>query len=451
MRYFLLSFLVIITACLPVQAQDKFLDIKNVTSENGITAWLVEDHDLPIISIKFAFKGAGAIQNIEEKQGVARLLSNTMDEGAGDISSQEFQKILSDNSITLNFNSGRDNFDGQLKTLSRHKEKAFELLNLALTQPRFDAEPLERMRQSNISRLRSAMGNPDWISARIFNDKAFEGHPYALNSGGTLTTLERITADDLRAHLKNYLTQDRLHIGVMGDITAAELKDVLDRIFSDLPKSGIGGKQEPLELQNKGKVFVYNQDIPQTIISMAMPSIDRIDPDYYAAQVMNYIFGGAGFGSRLMEEAREKRGLTYGIYSSLSHQDAIHLLNISTSTKNISVSEMNNIISEQINQITGTPVQDTELADAKSYLTGSLPLALSSTDKIANILLSLQLNDRKIDYLDNYATNINAVTAQDITTVAKRILKPESAITVMVGQPEIIENIIEVKDLNNVE
>ncbi len=451
MKYLILSFFILTTACLPVQAQDKFLDIQEVKSENGITAWLVEDHALPIISIKFAFQNAGSIQDGVEKQGRAKLLSNTLDEGAGDLTSQDFQKALSDHSITLSFGAGRDNFSGQLKTLSRHKEKAFELLKLSLTQPRFNEKPLERMRRANISRILSSMGNPDWIAARLFNDKAFEGHNYSLNSGGTLSTLENITADDLRTHLKNYLTQDRLHIGVMGDITNEELQDVLDDIFGGLPKTGKPTDVEGIELQNVGKTFVYDQDIPQTILSISMPSLDHKDPQFFDLRVMNYIFGGGGFGSRLMEEAREKRGLTYGIYSGLSNQNFIDLFNIDTSTKNESAGEMIDIINAEMQRLIHVGVTDQELEDAQSYLTGSLPLALTSTDKIANILLSLQLNERDITYLDSYADQINAVTKKDIQNVAKRILTPEKMLTIMVGQLQNIENIIKIEKLNNVE
>jgi zinc protease len=440
-----------LVSCLPVQAEERFLDIQEVASKNGIKAWLVEDKSLPIIALKFSFKGAGSIRDGQNKQGLARLLSNTMDEGAGDIKSHEFQKILSDNSITLGFGAGRDNFGGQLKTLSRNKETAFNLLKLALTQPRFDEAPLTRMRQSNLSRIRSSMGNPDWIAARIFNDKAFDNHPYALNSGGTLTTLKNITSNDLRAHVKDWLTQDRLHIGVMGDISKNELAKILDQIFGDLPKQGRTDKIATLALQNTGKTFIYDQDIPQTILSMTLPSITPQNPDYYALQVMNYIFGAGGFGSRLMEEAREKRGLTYGIYSSTSHQDYIDLFTISTSTKNKSVQEIIDIIDEEILRIQSKEVSTEELVDSKSYLTGSMPLSLSSSSKIANILLSLQLNNRPIDYLDNYNKKINVVTIKDVQKIAQRLLNTKNMMRVMVGKPENIKAYEKIEGLPNVE
>lgn len=451
MKNFISLLLVLFFISTHAFASGKVLDIQEVTSTNGIKAWLVEDPSLPIIALKFSFKGAGSIQNNKDKQGLARLLSNTMDEGAGDLTSQEFQKQLSDHSITLYFNSGRDNFGGQLKTLSRYKDKAFELLKLALNDPRFDDEPVERMRQSNISRIHSSMGDPNWINARIFNDTAFYGHPYTLNSGGTLTTLKNITSQDLKAHKNNWLTKDRLVIGVTGNITKSELAGVLDNVFGGLPATGKKNTVEKFELKNTGKNFIYNKDIPQTIISAALPSFDKNDADYPTLQVMNYIYGGGGFGSRLMEQAREKRGLTYGVYSSLMMPNYISSINISTSTKNESVVEIIDIIKAEMNTLRNKEVSKEALQNAQSYMTGSMPLSLTSTDKVASILLSLQLNERPINYLDNYSERINNVTTSDIQKVAKRVLNPENLLTVMVGKPEGLENTTSVESLPNVE
>ncbi|HPF79204.1 MAG TPA: pitrilysin family protein, partial [Alphaproteobacteria bacterium] len=432
-------------------AKDRILDIQEVTSPKGIKAWLVEDKDLPIISLQFSFKGAGAVNNSPEKQGLSRLLSNTMDEGAGDLTSQEFQKVMSDNSISLSFGSGRDDFGGRVETLSRNKEKAFELLTLALTKPRFDEEPLQRMKLANITRIRSSMGDPDWIEARLFNDLAYEGHPYALNSGGTISTLESITAEDLRQFKKDFLTKDRLVVSAAGDISPKELAKVLDQIFGDLPATGKQNAIKDIALQNTGKTFLYKKDIPQTLISVALPSFDRQDPDYYALMVMNHIYGASGFGSRLMEEAREKRGLTYGIYSGMAVQDYISTFSVSTSTKNATAKEILQIIKDEMAVMKKEPVSEQELIDAKAYIIGSMPLSLTSTSSIADIALDLQLKGRSITYLDDFPEKIQAVTAEDIKRVSARILNPETMLTVMVGSPEGIKNAVIKSTLNNVE
>jgi zinc protease len=436
----------------PAFAQDApFLNIQEVRSKGGITAWLVEDHSLPLISLQFSFQDAGTIHDPDALQGRTQLLSNTMDEGAGDKDSQNFQKTLSDNSITLRFSSSRDNFGGNVKTLTRTKDLAFNLLKLALTQPRFDAAPVKRMRLANITRIQSSISNPQWMAARIMNDVAYKDHPYALNSGGTLDTLKNITPSDLRKIAKSRLGKDRLFVSVTGDITAEELTAELDKIFGSLPSDTPLPEVEKTTIQNQGTLALYKQDIPQTIIQIMMPAFGREDPDYYALQVMNYIFGGAGFGSKLMEEAREKRGLTYGIYSSTNDMRYADSITISTSTKNETAAEIMDVIRQQMTVMKTSAVDEKTLQDAKSYLTGSMPLSLTSTDSIAGMALSMQIKDLPIDYLDHYADNINAVTATDVQRVAARLLKPDAMTIVMVGNPENIEPTTLVETLPNVE
>ena len=308
MKLFFFAFCFLISSIPAYAADERFLDVQVVESPGGITAWLVEDHSLPVIALKFSFLDAGAANDPASKQGLTQLLSNTMDEGAGELDSQSFQKELNDNSITLTFSSSRDGFGGNLKTLSRTKDKAFNLLKLSLTQPRFDAEPVERMKQANLTRIRSSLSNPDWIAARIVNDVVYSGHPYALNSGGTLSSMAALTADDLRGVVQSRLGKDRLHISVAGDIGPGELTTMLDDVFGGLPATSRVKDIPESSIQNLGTVAVHPKDIPQSIIEIQMPGFGRDDPDYYALQVMNYIFGGGGFGSRLMEEVRENAG-----------------------------------------------------------------------------------------------------------------------------------------------
>ena len=448
-----LFFLAFIMLCSPVAAAEngdrKFLNIQEVTSASGITAWLVEDHSVPVIAVQFSFRDAGAKNDPLSKQGLARLASNTMDEGAGEIKSQDFQKTLQNRSITLRFNVSRDHFGGALKTLTRHKDEAFDLLKLALTAPRFDAEPVNRMRLANQSRIKSSLSNPKWMAARIQNDRIFENHPYALNSGGTLSSLEKVTSENLRAFHKT-LGKNQLVIGVAGDITPDELKMLLDDVFGSLPV--VETKETKIfPLQNTGKTYLYKQDIPQTIIEMSQKGISRTDEDYYTAQVMNFILGASGFGSRLMEEIREKRGLTYGIYSYFRDYRETDVLHVSTSTANDNTKELISLIHTEWDKMKETPVSAKELQDAKSYLIGSLPLSLTSTDSIASILLSLQMDGLPIDYLDQRQKKLEQVSAQDIQMVAKRLLDKDHFTTILVGNPQYIDAVEHVYELPNVE
>ena len=430
--------------------QEKFLDIKLVKSESGVEAWLVEDHSLPIISMDIGFIGAGSINESLEKQGLARLASNTMDEGAGEYDSKSFQKLLSDKSISFRFSSGRDNFQASLKTLTKNKDLAFELLDVALNQPRFDEEPVERRKQANLSRIRSSIANPDWIASRILNDRIYGNDPYAQNSGGTLTTLQALTTEDLKSFVENQISRRGLKISVVGDITASELKERMDKIFGDM-NAGLPKSPLPMVELDLGTNYIHEMDIPQSVITIVGEGIDRFDPDYQAAKVMNFILGGGGFGSRLMEEAREKRGLTYGIYSSLSNLDRANLFTVSTSTKNASVQEMLDIIKSEIQKMQEEGVTEAELANAKSYLIGSLPLSLTSTDKISGLMLSLQLSGREQDYLEVREKEIEALTSEDIQRAARRILSGNFS-TFIVGNPSHLKNeYIHVVDIPNAE
>lgn len=432
-------------------ARDKVLDIKDVTSDGGVRAWLVEDHSIPVISLQFAFKDAGAIQDPQGKQGLARVLSNTLDEGAGDLPSEAFQKELRDLSIDLSFASSRDSFSGTLKTLSQNKDRAFALMHLALSSPRFDADAVERMIAANQSRIRGSVSDPDWIAARILNDVAYQGHPYALNSGGTLSSLAGITPDDLRGFAKTHLTKDRLRVAVAGDITEAELKTVLDTLFGGLPAAAPKQTPAALALQNKGKTYLYDLDIPQTVIEIVQGGLSPHDPQYHHAVIMDFILGSSGFGSRMMEEIREKRGLTYGIYSSLLHMDHFDGYTVSTSTQNKNVGEMLKLIGEEFGKMRSYPVTQEELDNAKAYLIGSFPLSLISTDRISGLLLSLQMDDLGLDYLDKREAAIQSATTEDIFKIAQKMLAPENFVTVLVGHPEGMDAAQKVETLPNVE
>ena len=427
------------------------LDIREVKSPGGITAWLVEDHTLPIISIEFSFKEAGSARESKERQGLARLVSNTLDEGAGDYDSQTFQKALTDHSISLSFGVGRDDFSGSLKTLTRHKDKALELMSLALTKPRFEQDAIDRMKAANIARIKSSMSEPDWIAARLQNDLSYVDHPYALNSGGTLTSLNAITRDDLQNFVKTNLTRDRLHIGVAGDISADELGQVLDQLFSGLPATATTSAIKDTTIQNLGKTYLYQQDIPQSFLSLVGDGLDYRDPDYYPALIMNFVLGGSGFGSRLTEEVREKRGLTYGINSYLFDMDHASGFSIGLSTENKNAGEALKIIHQEMSRMRDEGITAEELKGAQDYMVGSLPMSFSSTAAIASTTRWLQEADYPMNHYDRYPELIRAVTLADIQRVSKRLLHPEKMLTILVGQPVGIKATETVTKLPNVE
>ncbi len=427
------------------------LPIQTVTSAGKITAWLVEDHTVPVVSLTFSFRGAGSVNDPESKQGLSRMLSNTLDEGAGPLDSKAFQAALNDQSISLSFFASRDDFGGKLKTLSQNREEAFYLLRLALTKPRLEKEAIERMRDANLSRIKGDMTDPNWMAARLVNDVVFQDHPYALNSGGTLTTLNNITATDLREKATTQLTRDRLIVGVAGDITPEQLKLALDKIFGELPEKAVSPKIAEVKFPPQGSTVLYTKDIPQTVLEVVLPGIRMTDPDYFAATVMNHIFGGGGFGSRLTDVVREKNGLTYGISSDLSEMDYASLFTISSSTRNETAQTLLDLTKNEVERIKKELVTDQELEDAKAYIIGSVPLGLTSTSQISETLLTLQRHNLPVDFLDRREQAVRAVSKADVGRVAERLLIPEKSTTILVGQPKLSGKHRVVDHLSNVE
>ena len=421
---------------MPVRSIEGVLDIYELQSLKGLKFWFVPDESVSTLSIHFAFRGAGSVNDPEDKQGLAQLVSNTMDEGAGALDSQSFQTELKNNSVRLSFRADRDAYKGSLYTLSENKDKAFELLKLALTQPRFDEKPLSRMRSANIARLRDNLSNPQWRALRLAYDTAFENHPYAKNSGGTISGLRAVTPDDLKVFAKNYIAQDNLVIGIAGDITIQDAQNAVDLIFGDLPKNAHLKQIDRVELKNKTVSVQHTMDIPQTYIQLWHPGIKRQSDLYPVASILNNVFGQSGFGSRLMTSAREERGLTYGIYSSLQHFDQSDILSISTATQNEKAGEMMNVIINEIQNLQKTGISQEELEASKSYMIGSLPLDFTSNPRVSSMLVQLQLEELDIDYLDQYLKAIENVTLQDVNALAKDFITIDQFVGVTVGQPQ---------------
>ncbi len=419
-------------------ATDKILDVQKVVSDGGIEAWLVEDHSVPVVSISFSFKG-GMHFDPPGKTGLARMASILLDEGAGEYDSQQFQKMLADKAIGLSFSPGRDSFAGSLQTITANRDTAFELLKLALTEPRFDEEPVERMRRSNLASIQQSLGKPGWLSARSFNGLYFEGHSYAEPGHGTPATIMAITPEDLHGFVKKQFARDSLQSAAAGDITPEDLARALDAVFGDLPERGAAFDSVRAEPQHPGQTILMKLPTPQTFISAGHPGIMRDDPDWHAAAVMLHILGGGGFTSRLMQEIREERGLTYSVSASMNEMDYASVIQAGMSVSNDKAKEALDLLRAEWNRMAETGVTEKELDDAKAFLTGSLLLYLTSTGDISGTLNGIQRYNLGIDYINKRNALIRAVTGEDIRRVAKKLLHSDRFMTILVGDPEGIE------------
>lgn len=429
-----LPFLLLALLVLPF-APAHAIEIKRVVSPGGIEAWLVEDMKIPVIAIDWSFEGAGIVPP-KGKEGLANLAASTMDEGAGDLDSQAFQAKLADIGARLRFSDGRENFSGSLVTLRDQRAEALGLAKLALNQPRFDADAVERIRAAIIAELRRDAGDPNTIARQALNATLFPGHPYAVDSRGTPESVAAITPDDLRTFAKTQLGRDRLLVAVAGAISAEELGAALDDLFGGLPAKTTVPPMPDAKMTGLGTTKVVDLPSAQTIVLMTGPGIPRSDPDWYAARIATRIVGGGGFSSRLMTEVREKRGLTYGFYAGLIPLDKAPMVYASGSTANANAGALLKVVRDVWREVGEKGVTAEELEEAKTFITGSLPLQFDSTAATAGIVLQIRRDHLPIDLLDKRDAMINAITLADVNRVAHRLFDPDKLLTVLVGRPE---------------
>ncbi|MFG1477916.1 pitrilysin family protein [Xanthobacter sp. V4C-4] len=415
-------------------AQAQSSRITAVTSPGGIKAWLVHDTTLPLIAMEFAFLG-GAAQDGPKTVGLANLTASLLDEGAGDLDAQAFQQKLAEHAVELHFDAGRDETRGSLRTLSENRDVAFDLLRLAVTKPRFDDEAIERVRAALMAGLRRRSTEPNAIAGDRWYALAFPGHPYGRPVDGTLESVPGLTRDDIAAFARRTLARANLRVAVVGDISAEELGQRLDAVFGALPAQAELTPVANVTPQKIGTVDVIPLDVSQSVVVMGTVGLERRDPDFMAAYVLNHILGGSAFSSRLFKEVREARGLAYSVYSyqvALAH---VGLWFAGTATKNERTAESVALITSEFQRILDQGPTPEELTEAKSYLTGSYALRFDTSSKVAGQLLQIQLDDLGIDYVDRRNALVEAVTLDDIKRVAGRLATARKALVVVVGKP----------------
>lgn len=394
--------------------------IQRVVSPGGIEAWFVQDATVPLIAMQFSFAG-GSAQDPAGKSGTASLAADTLDEGAGDLDSKAYHERLERRAIQLNFSVTRDYFRGSLRMLKENRDEAFDLLRLALTSAHFDAEPLERVRAQTLSLLRRESTAPGSIAGDRFWAAAYEGHPYAQQPSGTLESVPKIEAADLKDYVRRVLAKDNLKIAVVGDVDAETVGKLLDQTFGALPAKSELTPIPNVDFAKTPQKFFVPLDVPQTSILFGGPGIARNDPDFMAAYIVNHIIGGGSLSSRLYHEVREKRGLVYSVSESLWWLNNSSLFYGSTATRADKAGETIDTINAELKRMGDEGPTQQELDEAKSYVKGSQMLALDSSVKFAGALLQYQLDNLGIDYIERRGAIIDAVTLEDAKRVAKRI------------------------------
>ncbi len=427
-----------IVSMLVLHAPARATTIERVVSPGGIEAWLVREPSVPLIAMDFAFKG-GADQDPASKPGVGYMTAALLDDGAGDLDAKAFQQRLEEYAIELRFSTGRSHLQGSVRMLKERQEQGFELLRLALTAPRFDADAIERTRAQVLSGLRRATTNPNDIASLTWWKAAFPNHPYGRPTNGTLESIPHVSSDDLKIYARRVLARDTLKISVVGDIDAETLGKTLDRVFGALPAQAELSSVSAVALQAVGRRIVVELDVPQAVLTFGGLGVARKDPDFMAAFVVNHILGGGSFSSRLYDEVREKRGLAYGVYSYLLPLDHAALVMAGTATSAERAGETLEIIEKEMRRLGEQGPTAAELAKAKAYLKGSYALRFDTSTKIAGQLLQIQIDELGIDYIKKRNRLIEAVTLADAKRMAKRLFSGEFLVTV-VGRPKGVDS-----------
>jgi len=408
--------------------------IEKIVSPSGITAWLVREQSVPLIALNYAFHG-GSAQDEADKAGTASLAADLLDEGAGNLDGKTFHERLENHAIALRFNVARDYFHGSLRTLNEYRDEAFDLLHLALSAPRFDAEAVERVRGQTLAALRRDSTNPNSLASRRWWETAFPDHPYGRESRGTPESVPRIAVADLRDYARRVFARNELTVSIVGDIDAKAAGELVDRAFAGLPPRNDLKPVADASPAGLGRRIVIALDVPQAVVTFGGPGLARHDPDFMAGYVVNHILGGGSFSSRLYREVREKRGLAYGVSDSLVWFRRAAVVLGGTATRADRTADALEIVERETKRMAENGPTPDELAAAKSFLKGAYALSLDSSAKIAAQLTQIQLDNLGIDYIQRRGAMIDAVSIEDAKRVAKRLYGGGMLITVA-GRPK---------------
>ncbi|WP_027245067.1 M16 family metallopeptidase [Leisingera daeponensis] len=413
------------------------IKIEEVTSPGGIKAWLVEDHSIPFSALELRFRG-GTSLDAPGKRGAVYLMTGLLEEGSGDLRAQDYARAVESLAAEFSYDADKDSVSISARLLTENRDQAMALLRQTLFEPRFDQDALDRVRAQVLAGLRSDAKNPDKIAGEMFSKLVFGDHPYGSDGKGTLETVAALSRQDIFDAYEAVFARDRLYVSAVGDITAEELGTLLDDLLGALPPEGapIPG---PAEVTIKGGVTVVDFETPQSVALFGQKGIKREDPDFFTAYVMNQILGGGSFETRLMTEVREKRGLTYGVYSYLVPRDLAAVYMGSVASANGKMAEAVEVIRNEWRRMAENGVTEKELKDAQTYLTGAYPLRFDGNGRIASILAGMQMDDLPISYVETRNDRINAVTLEDLNRFAAEFLDPEGLQFVIAGRPEGLE------------
>ncbi|MEM8577426.1 MAG: pitrilysin family protein [Pseudomonadota bacterium] len=435
MKRFSLALFAVLTLALPARAD---VDIVEVTSPGGITAWLVQEPSIPFMALDIRFRGGASLDALG-KRGATNLMTGLLEEGAADMDARAFARVTEALAASFSYSVRDDSLSISARFLTENRDEAVALLRASIKEPRFDQDALTRVRDQVLSGIRSDAQDPNEIATAAWRKMAFGTHPYGSAYEGSVETVSALTREDMIEAHANIFAKDRLYVAAAGDITPEALGAMLDTLLGDLPDTGAPMPEEA-QLAISGGVTVIPYPTPQSVAMFGHAGIDQDDDDFFAARVLNQVLGGGSFESRLTQEVRVERGLTYGVYSFLVPRDLAATYQGQVASSNETVAEAIEVIRDEWQKAATEGVTEEEIADAKTYMTGAYPLQFDSNSAISRIMVGMQMLGLPIDYIPTRNERVEAVTVDDVQRVAGYLLDPAGLHFVVVGQPVGLES-----------
>jgi zinc protease len=412
---------------------------KRIALENGMVLLLAERHEIPVVTVSMAIQ-AGSIAEPRDMPGLAALTAGLLTQGTVKRTANQISSEIDFVGGSLSTAGGSDYATANLKVLKKDLRRGMDLLADVLMHPAFDQKEIDRKVKETLASIRREKDEPEVIAGEAFTKAVFGSHPYGSVNDDIAAFLPKVKREDIAAFYARRYGPNTCIIAVVGDITEAEALSLLNEYFRGWKSADKKAPSHPAPPPvAKRTVRKLEKNTTQANIAIGHVGISRENPDYYAVSVMNYILGGGGFSSRLMDNIRDNRGLAYDVHSSFTAQKEPGSFRVWTQTKSESANEAIAEIFKELERIRTVPVTDRELADAKAYLTGSFPLRLDTSAKIAGILTSIEVYGLGLDYPERYAGIINAITKEDILRVAKKYITPDRSVVVVLGNQEKIK------------
>lgn len=400
---------------------------------DGLILLHSERAELPMVRVVVAIK-AGSIAEPASKAGLSSLVADLLNEGTSKRTSGQISDQIEFVGGQLSASGGLDYVTVSLTILKKDVELGFDLLSDIIMDPAFSQSEIARRKAIIKSSILRKKEDPGAIASETFLKAIYGNNPYGRPTEGTEETLDAITRKDIADFHDRYYAPNNAIMAVVGDINRDSVMSLINKYFAEWHRKDVPVIVVPEAVPPAGpKTIRIEKDLTQANIVLGHLGIRRDNPDYYAVSVMNYILGGGGFASRLMDNIRDNRGLSYDVRSYFSADRYAGSFQVELQTKNTSANAAIDEIFKELKRIRTTPVTDSELNDAKSYLTGSFPLRIDSINKLAGFLTAVEFYNLGQDYAEKYGRFIDSVTKEDVLRVARQYLHPEDYVLVVVG------------------